>query len=268
MEHRKLHPDQPFYILHPSYVWQLWDVIQGNTEEDIQPNPPSSGFIGECTLTHVLHACSGCTCDARLSLQLLLCCYLCRLLPAPIADIYAHKHTHACLLMVSLNAQWHHQQVAGLCKIPTHSKPIYLNRQEWRYALYLPVLLHCAFLYMMLGKREIGSVVLFLKSCTHPELARENFPEISLSSLHWIVVQASWKIFKALFWMLYFFRPANSCFVLHLSSFLKYLKETPHTMLRYGYFSAKSSLRITLVGNILYYACQTGIFQIRLKRFC
>lgn len=99
-------------------------------------------------------------------------------------------------------------------------------------------------------------------------LILENFPEISLSSLHWIVVQASWKIFKALFWMLYFFRPANSCFVLHLSSFLKYLKETPHTMLRYGYFSAKSSLRITLVGNILYYACQTGIFQIRLKRFC
>lgn len=112
------------------------------------------------------------------------------------------------------------------------------------------------------------TVVLFLKSCTHPELATENFPEISLSSLHWIVVQASWKIFKALFWMLYFFRPANSFFVLHLSSFLKYLKETPHTMLRYGYFSAKSSLRITLVGNILYYACQTGIFQIRLKRFC
>ncbi|XP_041857490.1 beta-galactoside alpha-2,6-sialyltransferase 2 [Melanotaenia boesemani] len=46
MEHRKLHPDQPFYILHPSYVWRLWDVIQGNTQENIQPNPPSSGFIG------------------------------------------------------------------------------------------------------------------------------------------------------------------------------------------------------------------------------
>ncbi|KAF7659197.1 hypothetical protein LDENG_00001770 [Lucifuga dentata] len=46
VEHRKLHPDQPFYILHPSYVWQLWDVIQGNTQETIQPNPPSSGFIG------------------------------------------------------------------------------------------------------------------------------------------------------------------------------------------------------------------------------
>ncbi|KAM9344259.1 beta-galactoside alpha-2,6-sialyltransferase 2 isoform 1-T3 [Pholidichthys leucotaenia] len=46
VEHRMLHPDQPFYILHPSYVWQLWDVIQGNTQENIQPNPPSSGFIG------------------------------------------------------------------------------------------------------------------------------------------------------------------------------------------------------------------------------
>lgn len=46
VEHRKLHPDQPFYILHPGYVWRLWDVIQSNTQEDIQPNPPSSGFIG------------------------------------------------------------------------------------------------------------------------------------------------------------------------------------------------------------------------------
>ncbi|XP_072252846.1 beta-galactoside alpha-2,6-sialyltransferase 2 [Leuresthes tenuis] len=45
-EHRKLHPDQLFYILHPGYVWRLWDVIQGNTHENIQPNPPSSGFIG------------------------------------------------------------------------------------------------------------------------------------------------------------------------------------------------------------------------------
>ncbi|XP_010878815.2 beta-galactoside alpha-2,6-sialyltransferase 2 [Esox lucius] len=45
-EHRKHHPAQPFYILHPKYVWQLWDIIQGNTKETIQPNPPSSGFIG------------------------------------------------------------------------------------------------------------------------------------------------------------------------------------------------------------------------------
>uniref|UniRef100_A0AAV2JZF1 Beta-galactoside alpha-2,6-sialyltransferase 2 n=1 Tax=Knipowitschia caucasica TaxID=637954 RepID=A0AAV2JZF1_KNICA len=45
-EQRKLHPDQPFYILHPGFVWRLWDVIQSNTKENIQPNPPSSGFIG------------------------------------------------------------------------------------------------------------------------------------------------------------------------------------------------------------------------------
>uniref|UniRef100_H3BVW5 Beta-galactoside alpha-2,6-sialyltransferase 2 n=1 Tax=Tetraodon nigroviridis TaxID=99883 RepID=H3BVW5_TETNG len=46
VEHRRAHPEQPFYILHPSYVWRLWNVIQGNTQENIQPNPPSSGFIG------------------------------------------------------------------------------------------------------------------------------------------------------------------------------------------------------------------------------
>ncbi|XP_024265978.2 beta-galactoside alpha-2,6-sialyltransferase 2 [Oncorhynchus tshawytscha] len=46
VEHRRLHPTQPFYVLHPKYVWHLWDVIQGNTQETIQPNPPSSGFIG------------------------------------------------------------------------------------------------------------------------------------------------------------------------------------------------------------------------------
>uniref|UniRef100_A0A8C8LLK0 Beta-galactoside alpha-2,6-sialyltransferase 2 n=1 Tax=Oncorhynchus tshawytscha TaxID=74940 RepID=A0A8C8LLK0_ONCTS len=45
-ERRRLHPTQPFYILHPKFIWQLWDVIQGNTQENIQPNPPSSGFIG------------------------------------------------------------------------------------------------------------------------------------------------------------------------------------------------------------------------------
>ena len=46
VEHRKLRPSQPFYVLHPRYVWQLWDLVQGNTRENIQPNPPSSGFIG------------------------------------------------------------------------------------------------------------------------------------------------------------------------------------------------------------------------------
>ncbi|XP_035248600.1 beta-galactoside alpha-2,6-sialyltransferase 2 [Anguilla anguilla] len=45
-QHRQRHPSQPFYILHPKFIWQLWDIIQGNTKENIQPNPPSSGFIG------------------------------------------------------------------------------------------------------------------------------------------------------------------------------------------------------------------------------
>ncbi|KAI7790403.1 beta-galactoside alpha-2,6-sialyltransferase 2b [Triplophysa rosa] len=44
--HRESFPEQPFYILHPSFIWNLWDFVQSNTVENIQPNPPSSGFIG------------------------------------------------------------------------------------------------------------------------------------------------------------------------------------------------------------------------------
>ncbi|XP_078258693.1 beta-galactoside alpha-2,6-sialyltransferase 2-like isoform X2 [Rhinoraja longicauda] len=46
LRYRRKNPEQPFYILHPKFVWQLWDIIQENTQEKIQPNPPSSGFIG------------------------------------------------------------------------------------------------------------------------------------------------------------------------------------------------------------------------------
>lgn len=46
IQHRQKNPSQPFYILHPKFIWQLWDIIQENTKEKIQPNPPSSGFIG------------------------------------------------------------------------------------------------------------------------------------------------------------------------------------------------------------------------------
>ncbi|KAM6178226.1 beta-galactoside alpha-2,6-sialyltransferase 2 [Rhynchocyon petersi] len=46
IQHRQRNPSQPFYILHPKFIWQLWDIIQENTKEKIQPNPPSSGFIG------------------------------------------------------------------------------------------------------------------------------------------------------------------------------------------------------------------------------
>ncbi|XP_075708788.1 beta-galactoside alpha-2,6-sialyltransferase 2 isoform X2 [Rhinoderma darwinii] len=44
--HRKKNPNQPFYILHPKFTWELWKIIQENSNEKIQPNPPSSGFIG------------------------------------------------------------------------------------------------------------------------------------------------------------------------------------------------------------------------------
>lgn len=43
---RRLRPEQPFYILHPEFIWSLWDLIQDNSEDAIQPNPPSSGFTG------------------------------------------------------------------------------------------------------------------------------------------------------------------------------------------------------------------------------
>ncbi|XP_033471796.1 beta-galactoside alpha-2,6-sialyltransferase 2-like [Epinephelus lanceolatus] len=46
IERRRLRPEQPFYILHPQFIWSLWDLIQDNTEDPIQPNPPSSGFTG------------------------------------------------------------------------------------------------------------------------------------------------------------------------------------------------------------------------------
>ncbi|VCX40066.1 unnamed protein product, partial [Gulo gulo] len=42
----ELHPDQPFYILKPKMPWELWDIIQEVSTEDIQPNPPSSGMLG------------------------------------------------------------------------------------------------------------------------------------------------------------------------------------------------------------------------------
>lgn len=55
VKYRKRFPAQPFYILHPKFIWQLWDVIQANTLDNIQPNPPSSGFIGK-TFTFYIHS--------------------------------------------------------------------------------------------------------------------------------------------------------------------------------------------------------------------
>ncbi|KAM9275129.1 beta-galactoside alpha-2,6-sialyltransferase 1 isoform 2-T7 [Cariama cristata] len=44
--YRRTHPEQPFYILNPKMQWQLWDILQENSMEHIQPNPPSSGMLG------------------------------------------------------------------------------------------------------------------------------------------------------------------------------------------------------------------------------
>nr|XP_020481230.1 beta-galactoside alpha-2,6-sialyltransferase 1-like [Monopterus albus] len=58
-KYRRLHPLQPFYILHPRFEWQVWQRIQDNMAELIQKNPPSSGFLGTvlmmslCEVVHV-----------------------------------------------------------------------------------------------------------------------------------------------------------------------------------------------------------------------
>lgn len=57
--YRRLHPLQPFYILHPRMEWTLWQRIQDNMAERIQKNPPSSGLLGTvlmmslCEVVHV-----------------------------------------------------------------------------------------------------------------------------------------------------------------------------------------------------------------------
>ncbi|KAM9316448.1 beta-galactoside alpha-2,6-sialyltransferase 1-like [Gastrophryne carolinensis] len=45
-QYRKKNPNQPFYILNPNTSWQLWNIIQENAPEPIQPDPPSSGSLG------------------------------------------------------------------------------------------------------------------------------------------------------------------------------------------------------------------------------
>ncbi|XP_072896951.1 beta-galactoside alpha-2,6-sialyltransferase 1-like isoform X2 [Hemitrygon akajei] len=45
-KYREENPGQPFYIINPKAQWQIWNIMQENTAEDIQRNPPSSGLIG------------------------------------------------------------------------------------------------------------------------------------------------------------------------------------------------------------------------------
>ncbi|KAF8790431.1 beta-galactoside alpha-2,6-sialyltransferase 2-like [Argiope bruennichi] len=51
--HREIYPDQYFYILHPEVLWTAWDFIQSNTLVPVEPNPPSSGFLGILLLLHI-----------------------------------------------------------------------------------------------------------------------------------------------------------------------------------------------------------------------
>ncbi|GAB6026656.1 ST6 beta-galactosamide alpha-2,6-sialyltransferase [Chamberlinius hualienensis] len=45
-EHRKLHPEANFYILHPQMIWDSWAYLQQYTSVPIMKHPPSSGFLG------------------------------------------------------------------------------------------------------------------------------------------------------------------------------------------------------------------------------
>ncbi|XP_051006736.1 beta-galactoside alpha-2,6-sialyltransferase 1 [Acomys russatus] len=45
-QYRRQNPTQPVYILRPQMPWELWDIIQEISPDQIQPNPPSSGMLG------------------------------------------------------------------------------------------------------------------------------------------------------------------------------------------------------------------------------
>ncbi|KAG9494417.1 beta-galactoside alpha-2,6-sialyltransferase 1-like isoform X1 [Eleutherodactylus coqui] len=45
-KYRMANLEQPFYIMKPQTLWQLWDIIQENSPELIHPNPVSSGSLG------------------------------------------------------------------------------------------------------------------------------------------------------------------------------------------------------------------------------
>uniref|UniRef100_A0A3B4G8S3 Beta-galactoside alpha-2,6-sialyltransferase 1 n=1 Tax=Pundamilia nyererei TaxID=303518 RepID=A0A3B4G8S3_9CICH len=55
--YRRLHPLQPFYILHPRFEWQIWQRIQDNMAEPIQKNPGRrpAGFRSNPGPTHLNH---------------------------------------------------------------------------------------------------------------------------------------------------------------------------------------------------------------------
>lgn len=46
IESRNKEPEVPFFIIHPQFLWDLWDQIQSSFPKKIMRTPPSSGFIG------------------------------------------------------------------------------------------------------------------------------------------------------------------------------------------------------------------------------
>jgi len=51
---RKANPKSNFHIVHPQYLWRLWDYIQDNTNSRLTRNPPSSGFLGNYSVVYTL----------------------------------------------------------------------------------------------------------------------------------------------------------------------------------------------------------------------
>ncbi|CAN2391851.1 6-sialyltransferase activity, partial [Pristimantis euphronides] len=52
-KYRLENPEQPFYIVKPQTLWQIWNIIQENSPELIHPNPPSSGSIGTYLMMNI-----------------------------------------------------------------------------------------------------------------------------------------------------------------------------------------------------------------------
>lgn len=42
------------HLLQPRVLWDLWGVLQDTSPYRLRKNPPSSGFIGETLLRHIL----------------------------------------------------------------------------------------------------------------------------------------------------------------------------------------------------------------------
>lgn len=60
---RRANPGSNFHIVHPQYLWRLWDYLQDHTTAHIRRNPPSSGFLGKNNNMHAWWLFDNCVCD-------------------------------------------------------------------------------------------------------------------------------------------------------------------------------------------------------------